>query len=91
MKEECPHLEWPFRGTITVSILNHSESRKDYKSGTTLLGKEIEIILGKNDFVGFSTLLSDVQPTFLKNNCLFFRVTVDSISSRISPKIACIT
>ena len=97
MKEECPHLEWPFKGTFTVSILNHSESGKDYirqfssENGTTLLGKEKEIIFGKNDFVAFSTLLSNKQPIFLENNCLFFRVTVDSISSRISPKMSCIT
>ena len=88
--EHGAHLEWPFKGTFTVSILNHSKSGKDYSrqlssENGAQPSKINEVIFGENDFVAFSTLLADKQSIFLKDNCLFFKVTVESICSRTSP------
>ena len=91
------HLESPFRGTFTVSILNHSESGKDYirqlsSEDETQVGKNDETILGEKNFIQFSELLAlDRKSLYLTENTLFFKVTVDSIQSRISPEMLCIS
>ena len=91
------HLEWPFRGTFTVSILNHWESGKDYtrqlsSENGTQLSKNNEMIFGEKDFIKFLELLAlDKQSIYLTENSLFFKVTVDSIESSISPEMWCIT
>ena len=91
------HLEWPFRGTFTVSILNHSESGKDYSrqlssENGTQPSKNNEIIFGERNFITVLELLAlDRQSLYLTENTLFFKVTVDSVQSKISPEMSCIT
>ena len=89
------YLESPFRGTFTVSILNHSESGKDYirqlssENGTQPRSNG-ETILGNKSFIQFSELLAlDRRSLYLKGNTLFFEVTVGSIQSKISPEMWC--
>ena len=91
------YLEWPFRGTFTVSILNHSESGKYYirqlssENGTQPRSNG-ETIFGDKNFIQFSELLAlDRRSLYLKGNTLFFEVTVGSIQSKISPEMWCIT
>ena len=91
------HLEWPFRGTFTVSILNHLESGNDYSrqfstENGTQSSSNCETIFGERNFVQFSELLAqERQSLYLKENTLFFKVTVDSVLSKISPEMSCIT
>ena len=91
------HLEWPFSGNFTVSILNHSESGKDYSrqlssENGTPPSKNNETIFGEKNFIKFLELLAlDRQSLYLTENTIFFKVTVDSVQSRISPEISCIT
>ena len=90
------HLEWPFRGTFTVSILNHSESGKDYirqlSSQNRILNKNNEMIFGEENFIQNLELLAlDRKSIYLTENSLFFKVIVGSIQSNISPKMWCIT
>ena len=91
------HLEWPFRGIFTVSILNHSESGNDYSrqissENGTQPSSNGETIFGERNFIRFSELLAlDRQSLYLTENTIFFKVTVDSIQSRISPEMSCIT
>ena len=86
-------LEWPFSGIFTVSILNHSESGKDYtkeisSENEKLPSKNTENIFGERNFIQFSELLAlDRQSLYLKDNTLFFKVTVDNIQLKpSSPK-----
>ena len=76
------HLEWPFRGTFTVSILNHSESGKDYSrqlssENGTQPSKNNEIIFGERNFITvFGTFgtrpaisLLDRKHSLLQSDC----------------------
>ena len=91
------HLEWPFRGAFTVSILNHSESGQDYirqlsSENETQPSSNGETIFGEKSFIQFSELLAlDRRSLYLKEDTLFFEVTVGSIQSKISPEMWCIT
>ena len=90
------HLEWPFRGTFTVSILNHSESGKDYirqfSSENRILNKNNEMIFGEENFIqNLEVLALDRKSIYLTENSLFFKVIVGSIQSNISPEMWCIT
>ena len=91
------HLEWPFRGTFTVSILNHSESGNDYSrqlssENGTQPSSNGETIFGEGNFIQFSELLAlDRRSLYLTENTIFFKVTVDSVQSKISPEMSCIT
>ena len=91
------HLELPFRGTFTVSILNHSESGKDYsRQLSSENGRQPssngETIFGERNFIELSELSAlDKRSLYLTENTIFFKVTVDSVQSRISPEMSCIT
>ena len=81
--EECDTR--PFRGTFTVSILNHSENGKDYsrqlssEKGAQSISK---LIIGEKEFIEISDLLAqNKQSLYLKEDCLFFKVTVDNVLS----------
>ena len=89
--EYAPYLEWPFKGTFTVSILDQSkDGGKDYSKYLTSLSdsqpsKKNEVIIGEKEFMLFKKLLE-----YLKSNCLFFKVTVNSVYSEISQDMSCI-
>ena len=91
------YLESPFKGTFTVSILNHSESGKDYirqlsSENGTQPSSNGETIFGDKSFIQFSELIAlDKKSLYLKEDTLFFEVTVGSIQSKISPEMWCIT
>ena len=88
------YLESPFRGTFSVSILNHSESGQDYirQLSSENGSSNGETIFGDKSFIQISELLAlGRRSLYLKEDSLLFEVTVGSIQSRISPEMWCIT
>ena len=85
IREAGTHREPLFRGTITVSILNHSDSGKDHSKQ---LPSDIKarsnnmLIIGEKEFIQISDLLAQDKPSvYLKEDSLFFKVAVDSVNS----------
>ena len=84
--EDDTHLEPPLsRETITVSILNHSDSGKDHSkqlpSDIKARSNKI-LIIGEKEFIQISDLLAQDKPSvYQKEDSLFFKVAVDSVNS----------
>ena len=87
------HLRWPFRGNITIQLLNQLENRQHwavtipYTNGTSeasaasrrVTDGERSLGRGKPKFIPHSALGLSVASNrqYLKDNCLMFRVYVD--------------
>ena len=92
--ENDDHLPWPFTGTVTVELLNQLEdenhcSRKlkfptDNKDNQRVVNEEISSIgYGKPCYISHSKLGYDAAKNcqYLKDDCLYFRISVDAKSS----------
>ena len=97
--EHDAHLDWPFRGSFTITLLNQQEKGLgDHSIQVTFLA-EAEAsqrpTTNSNGGLGYNTFISqkklDEHTQYLKDDCLLFRVTVDRVDSKIKPEMACIT
>ena len=97
-------LEWPFRGEVIVELLNQAED-KNHKKHTikynklTLVGSKERVAQGGRgggwgcpEFIPHSELdyNSNTNCHYLKDDCLYFRVTVHA-SSKTKPWLSWIT
>ena len=76
-------LKWPFRGDIEVSLIDQDEKRHysntipftddvpDYAAGRVTGGNRAKSGRGFGEFISHN----DLQPNYLKNNCLMFQIT----------------
>ena len=76
-------LKWPFRGDIEVSLIDQDEKRccsrtirftddtPDNSAGRVTGGNRAKGERGFGDFISHN----DLQPNYLKNNCLMFQIT----------------
>ena len=92
--ENDDHLPWPFTGTVIIELLNQLEDDnhhtdyfefylEDEASNRVVKGEESAHSLGRNCFISHSDLSYDADSycQYLKNDCLHFRVKVDTEST----------
>ena len=91
------HLGWPFKGTFTITLLNHSETGRDYSKQVVTDNapqptEAMETVIGYREFIPLAELMANTHDRkYLKDDSLLFKVTVNNIRSRIDPEMACIT
>lgn len=107
MKSENDHLlEWPFRGTIHIDILNQLEDNQHYIERITFNSRELKNYnsrvrassnmgvtgLGKSKFISQDDLGYNASSNcqYLKDDCLYFRVTKVDLQSMTRPWLACV-
>ena len=103
MKSEHDHLlEWPFRGTVHIEILNQLVDDEHYTEKITFNCRELKNYnsraksslgvtgLGKSKFISQNELGYTTNCQYLKDDSLYFRVTKVEVSSRSRPWLACI-
>ncbi len=82
------HLKWPFRGTVTITLLNQRED-KNHHSSTIILhncnaqvtsGQRASGASGTPQFICHNQLGYNraANCQYLVNSCLYFRVKVES-------------
>ena len=90
--ENDDNLPWPFTGTVTVELLNQLEDDNHYSDKTTFPPDEVSQRVenkerasngyGSTRYISHSDLGYNAKKRcqYLKNDCLYFKVTVDANS-----------
>lgn len=82
-------LEWPFAGKISVTLLNQQEDKGHHKKTISISAMQSGSIWGLLKFAPHSILTHDwiTNTQYLKDDTLYFRVSVQEKSSR--PWLCC--
>ena len=91
--ENDNHLPWPFTGTVTIELLNQMEDKNHYSrnfqfipdsdTSQLVVNEEMNIGYGFSRYISHTNLEYDATRNcqYLKDNCLYFNISVDSQSS----------
>lgn len=98
------HLVWPFRGTIYLELLNQLQDSNHHVEKVAFSSSELKNYntqvkkgnlgvtgLGRSKFINQTELglNSELNRQFLKDDCLFIRVSKVEIQSVLKPWLAC--
>ena len=86
------HLWWPFKGTFTITLLNHTVTGEHYSKQVVIdNGRQpteaMETIIICQEFIPIEDLTFTQDHQYIKGNSLYFKVTVDNIRTTIDPEL----
>ena len=86
--ENDDHLPWPFTGTVIIELLNQLEDNNHHshsiqESSEQVVNLEREFLVGTLCYISHSDLGYNEAKNcqYLKDDCLYFRISVDAESS----------